>query len=84
VNEQILDDAKYKYLFTVDAMNELVKQGVSYRDAYRQVGNAVEAGTFERPNLEGGLEQLYTHEGSMGNLCLPEIKAQMQLVLDRF
>jgi argininosuccinate lyase len=84
VNKHILNDEKYKYLFTVDAMNELVKKGISYRDAYKQIGNAVESGKFERPALDAGLQQLYTHEGSMGNLCLEQIAEEMNKVLAKF
>jgi len=46
VKGDILKDEKYKYLFTVEAMNELVNKGISYRDAYREIGNQVDAGTF--------------------------------------
>lgn len=80
VKDEILSDEKYKYLFTVEAMNELVNNGVTYRDAYRQVGNAVDAGTF---NYD--YKQLHhTHEGSIGNLCLPQIEDEMKQVLVKF
>jgi argininosuccinate lyase len=80
VKDDILKDEKYKYLFTVEAMNELVNKGVSYRDAYRQVGNAVDAGSFSYDH-----RQLHhTHEGSIGNLSLDEIRKQMQQVLLKF
>ena len=80
VNDNILKDEKYKYLFTVEAMNELVNKGISYRDAYRQVGNEVDAGTF---NYD--YHQLHhIHEGSIGNLCLAQISAEMEKVLDKF
>ncbi|HSK12984.1 MAG TPA: argininosuccinate lyase, partial [Phnomibacter sp.] len=62
----ILDDEKYKYLFTVEAMNRLVQQGISYRDAYRQIGNDVELGTFQ---FSPGKLQ-HTHKGSIGDLGL--------------
>ncbi|CAN5507122.1 argininosuccinate lyase [soil metagenome] len=80
VKDEILSDEKYKYLFTVEAMNELVNNGVTYRDAYRQVGNTVDAGTF---NYD--YKQLHhTHEGSVGNLCLPQIAEEMKQVLVKF
>lgn len=72
VTENILEDEKYKYLFTVEKINDLVNEGVAFRDAYRQVGNAVAEGTF---NYEGKLK--HTHEGSIGNLCNDQIKEQM-------
>lgn len=76
----ILNDEKYKYLFTVEAMNELVNNGMPYRDAYREIGNAVDAGNFNF-----AFQQLHhTHEGSIGNLCLHEIVVEMKKVLLRF
>jgi argininosuccinate lyase len=79
VRENILAADKYRYLFTVEAVNQLVLQGMPFRDAYRQIGAAVEAGTFTHDtNLQ------HTHEGSMGNLCNQEIAAAMQKALDGF
>jgi len=80
VKDDILADEKYKYLFTVEAMNDLVNKGITYRDAYRQVGNEVDAGTF---NYD--YKQLHhTHDGSIGNLCLQQIQAEMREVLAKF
>jgi len=72
IKEQILEDDRYKYLFTVDSINELVNQGQSFRDAYVEVGQKVENGSYEKPN-----ELKHTLEGSIGNLCLDEIVKQM-------
>lgn len=80
VKGDILKDEKYKYLFTVEAMNELVNKGVSYRDAYREIGNQVDAGTFSYQ-----YQQLHhTHEGSIGNLCLEELTAAYTCVSSKF
>src|SRR5215203_5372032 len=46
VKENIIADEKYKYLFTVEAVNELVNKGISFREAYKQVGDQVDKGTF--------------------------------------
>jgi argininosuccinate lyase len=73
VNENILEDKKYDYLFTVDALNELVTQGVPFRDAYKIVGNQVDEGKFVSPKATN-----HTHEGSINNLCLDEIVAKME------
>jgi argininosuccinate lyase len=80
VKDGILNHEKYKYLFTVEAMNELVNKGIPYRDAYRDIGNRVDAGTFayDAAHLH------HTHEGSIGNLCLAEIGQEMEGVLGRF
>lgn len=81
VKDDILKDEKYRYLFSVEAVNELVNQGYSFRDAYRQVGNDIEAGAFSY-DLSKGLN--HTHEGSIGNLCTQEIEALMQQVMSKF
>lgn len=72
VNKHILDDPKYDYLFTVDALNELVAEGIPFRDAYKIIGQKVEQGTFQSPK-----KTTHTHEGSINNLCLEEIKKKM-------
>lgn len=75
VKEGILLDPRYRYIFSVEAVNELVKSGMSFRDAYREVGNRIEAGTYQ-PDPSEPLH--HTHEGSLGNLCLEEIRSEMQ------
>jgi argininosuccinate lyase len=77
-NENILDDKKYDYLFTVDALNELVTNGVPFRDAYKIVGEQVENNSFQSPKATK-----HTHEGSINNLCLNEINAKMEAVSGR-
>ncbi len=72
VRDGILDDPAYKYLFTVEKVNELVNSGTPFREAYKQVGNEVENGAFE---YTGQLH--HTHSGSIGNLCTAEIKKLM-------
>ena len=79
VNEHILDDRKYDYLFTVEDVNRLVLQGVPFREAYRQVGMAVQCGEY-RPTREVH----HTHEGSIGNLCTAEIRRKMERVMEEF
>ena len=77
VNPNILDDPKYDYLFSVDTLNELVKSGMPFRDAYKTMGKAIENGNFKpKRDIE------HTHEGSLGNLCLEEIKAKMEQALN--
>ncbi len=68
VKENILDDEKYLYLYSVEVVNELVLNGIPFREAYIQVGQDIENGKFARPQ-----KVQHTHEGSMGNLCLNEI-----------
>jgi argininosuccinate lyase len=79
VKENILDDERYTHLFSVDAVHEKVRRGLSFRDAYREVGLEIAAGTSYRPaTME------HTHEGSIGNLCTEDIRSLMQQELDRF
>lgn len=73
INETILKDDQYKYLFTVEKVNELVMEGVPFRDAYQQVAQLVEKGDFEFYKAPD-----HSHEGSIGNLCLEEIQVKMQ------
>jgi len=46
VNEDILSDQRYDYLFTVEEVNRRVLQGIPFREAYQQVGKEVQQGTF--------------------------------------
>ena len=64
-----LQDEKYKYLFTVDSINDLVMQGKSFREAYQIIGGQVQEGTYEA--AEG---KKHSHLGSKDNLALEEIK----------
>ncbi len=79
VRENILEDEKYQYLFSVDAVNALVLEGMPFRDAYKIVGAQIEAGEFMPP-----ASVTHTHEGSIGNLCNDEIVAMMQTSLQQF
>lgn len=79
VNEHILDDDKYSLLFSVEEVNRRVLAGVPFRDAYKQVGLAIEAGEFVADK-----HVHHTHEGSIGNLCNSEIAALMQKAVDGF
>lgn len=76
VQKDILSDPKYRYVFSVEVVNKLVMEGWSFRDAYIEVGK----------NLNRYLEELshtdlqHTHEGSLGNLCLSEIRNKIEQV----
>ena len=64
-----LKEEKYKYLFTVDSINNLVVDGMSFREAYKKIGAEVENDTYQ-PDL--GKE--HSHIGSIHNLSLEAIK----------
>jgi argininosuccinate lyase len=79
INENILDDPKYDYLFSVELVNQFVLEGMPFRDAYRKVGEMIREGTFNAPK-----NIIHTHEGSLGNLHNGVIKAKMKSVTEGF
>ena len=79
VRENILDDERYNYLFTVEDVNRLTLSGVPFREAYREVGMAVQRGEYTPTR-----EVHHTHEGSIGNLCNDKIAEKMNKVMEKF
>ena len=78
VNDSIVDDPRYDYLFTVEEVNRLVLEGMPFRDAYRKVGLEVRDGSY-RPNRSVD----HTHAGSIGNLCNEQIADKFRSLLSR-
>ncbi|WP_417445252.1 argininosuccinate lyase [Joostella sp.] len=75
VKEGVIDDKKYDYLFSVDTLNDLVLSGMPFRDAYKKMGEEIQRGEFTpKRNIS------HSHKGSLGNLCLDEIKSKMDLL----
>ena len=72
VNDSVIYDDKYKYIFSVDVVNKLVLEGMSFRDAYKKVGIDINNGDFEPV-----YENEHTHEGSIGNLNNDKIRQMM-------
>ena len=79
VNEHILDDDRYLYIFSVEEVNRLAAEGMPFRDAYKKVGLDIEAGKFTHNK-----QVHHTHEGSIGNLCNDKIILLMEKVVDGF
>lgn len=79
VKHGILDNAKYSHLFSVERVNELVLQGVPFREAYRQTGSEIAEGNYTPPT-----KLSHTHEGSIGNLCTAQIREEMSKVMKSF
>ena len=79
VKENILDDPKYDYLFSVETVNNMALAGVPFREAYKKVGLDIEAGRFKPEKSVH-----HTHEGSIGNLCLAEVAAEMDTLFAQF
>ena len=79
INKSAVLDEKYQYMFSVEVVNDLVLQGVSFRDAYKQVGELIANGQFKPMT-----QVKHTHEGSIGNLCNNDIRALMDNALAAF
>lgn len=79
INEHILDDDKYLYMFSVEEVNRLASEGMPFRDAYKKVGLDIEAGNFSHDKTVH-----HTHAGSIGNLCNDKIEELMQQVVGGF
>ena len=77
VNADILEDKKYDYLFTVEDVNRLVLEGTPFREAYREVGIAVQEHRYTPTR-----EVHHTHAGSIGNLCNDKIRTKMERVIE--
>ncbi len=78
IKQNILNDEKYIYLFSVEAVNAEVLAGVPFREAYKKVGTAIENGDFS-PDFTLN----HTHEGSIGNLCNDKIVGLMQVLREK-
>lgn len=78
-NRQILEDEKYRYLFSVEEVNREVLRGVPFRDAYKEIARRIAEGTFHPEPVVS-----HTHEGSIGNLCLEEITGKMETLWKSF
>ena len=79
VRKDVMSDPKYSLAFTVEKVNDLVSEGVPFRDAYRKVAASVADGSFE---YSGKLS--HTHEGSIGNLCNDKIAERMEKLISGF
>jgi argininosuccinate lyase len=79
IQKDILADSKYKYISSVEAVNQLVMQGVPFRDAYQEVAKKIATGRYQAPS-----DVQYTHEGSIGNLSNGQIRKKMKNVTEQF
>ena len=79
INNSILEDEKYKYLFSVEEVNKEVLKGTPFREAYQKTAEAIRNGTY---HPSGKIQ--HTHEGSLGNLCNDEIKEKMERIIGSF
>ncbi|WP_185864693.1 argininosuccinate lyase [Blattabacterium cuenoti] len=81
VKKDILKEDKYRYLFSVEAVNKLViEEGYSFREAYKKVGSDIQNGCFKK--LKNKV--YHSHEGSIGNLCNTKIRKIMKKAIENF
>lgn len=73
VRNNILDDDKYKFIFSVENLNELVKNGKTFRDSYNQISNEIKNSSF-KPNKN----IKHTLIGGIHNLSLDQIELKMK------
>ena len=79
INKDLLADAKYDVIFSVENVNQMVVNGTPFRDAYKAVGDAINTNNFEP------LRDLkHTLEGSIGNLCNDKLQENMDEVISSF
>ena len=79
INKEVINDNKYRYIFSVESVNKYVKEGMSFREAYKKVGRDIHNNSFEP------LKKIeHTHEGSIGNLCNDKIRESMNNIIDSF
>ena len=77
VRKEITANEKYDYLFSVDTLNEWVKEGMPFREAYQKMGEMIKKGNYQpKRTLD------HTHQGSIGNLQLEAIRAKMKTLMD--
>lgn len=79
VEKDLLKDKKYDLLFSVENVNQMVVEGMPFRDAYQKIGFEINEGNFT-PNRSLN----HTLEGSIGNLCNDEITAEMNELITSF
>jgi len=79
IKKDILDDEKYKYLFSVEEANKEVLKGVPFREAYMKIKKMIAENKYMT-----GKKVNHAHEGSIGNLCNNKIRDKMNKILSDF
>jgi argininosuccinate lyase len=80
IKSDILKDSFYKHVFSVEVVNDLVLEGMPFRDAYKKVGLDIEKDDFNPDQSQ----LKHSHEGSIGNLNLPEIQGKLDSAIQAF
>ena len=80
MKEDVMANPLYMPAFSVEEVNRRVNNGVTFRDAYRQVADEITQGVFKHEATVAETLSHYTHEGSIGNLCNTQIKKKMDTI----
>ena len=75
IHESQVYSEKYKYLWSVELVNQYVLEGMSFRDAYRKVGQDIENDNYHPPK-----DVRHTHIGSIGNLGLNLMRERLKML----
>lgn len=73
VQTDVLHNKLYENIYSVENVNELVMNGMTFRDAYQKVGKEILEHHY-KPEKKIN----HTHKGSIGNLCINEIIAKFE------
>jgi argininosuccinate lyase len=74
----VINQAKYDPIFSVENINQLIQAGVPFRDAYKQVGQAVDNGSYV-PHKEFAT----THLGSVHQPGLQQLSERLRQLQER-
>ncbi len=76
VKKDLLRDPRYTNIYSVEALNQLVLEGIPFRDAYKKIAASIDSGEYKPPE-----KVHHTHIGSIGNpgtaLIEEQLKANM-------
>ncbi len=75
VNPALMDDSRYQYLFSVEVVNQLVQEGMPFREAYRKVAQDIAQNSYTDPKMVD-----HSHLGSIGNPAWELIRQKMDHV----
>jgi argininosuccinate lyase len=79
IRKDIMSDGRYNDIFSVEEANSMVREGVPFRDAYREVAKKAGSGSFAAPATAD-----YTHTGSIGNVGQEIIRERLEKISEGF
>jgi argininosuccinate lyase len=79
VRKDSVSDPLYNDIFSVEEANRMVREGVPFREAYREAAKKAGSGSFNIPSRAD-----YTHTGSIGNPGIGLIRIRLNNLTDSF